>query len=86
MAGIGNIYADESLYSAGISPFRAAQTIKKNELIKLKKSIITVLKKSIGSGGRHLVTLETWRERVEILVYRLMFIGELVKNVINVET
>jgi len=51
VAGIGNIYADESLYSAGISPFRQAQTIKKNELIKLKESIVTVLKKSIGSGG-----------------------------------
>ncbi len=51
VAGIGNIYADESLYSAGISPFREARTIKKNELIKLKESILTVLKKSIGSGG-----------------------------------
>jgi len=51
VAGIGNIYADESLYSAGISPIREAQTIKKNELIKLKESIVTVLKKSIGSGG-----------------------------------
>jgi formamidopyrimidine-DNA glycosylase len=51
VAGIGNIYADESLYSAGILPFREAQTIKKNELIKLKESIVTVLKKSIGSGG-----------------------------------
>ena len=51
VAGIGNIYADESLYSAGISPFREARTIKENELIKLKESIVTVLKKSIGSGG-----------------------------------
>ncbi len=51
VAGIGNIYADESLYSAGISPFREARTIKKNELVKLKESIVNVLKKSIGSGG-----------------------------------
>ena len=51
VAGIGNIYADESLYSAGISPFREAKTIKKNELIRLKASIVEVLKKSIGSGG-----------------------------------
>ena len=51
VAGIGNIYADESLYSANISPFREAKTIKKFELIKLKASIIEVLKKSIGSGG-----------------------------------
>ena len=51
VAGIGNIYADESLYLAGISPFREARTITKTELIKLKESIVTVLKKSIGSGG-----------------------------------
>ncbi len=51
VAGIGNIYADESLYSAGILPFREAKTIKNNELIKLKESIVDVLKKSIGSGG-----------------------------------
>jgi len=51
VAGIGNIYADESLYSAGISPFREAQTIKKNELKKLIESIVTILKQSIGSGG-----------------------------------
>ena len=51
VAGIGNIYADESLYSAGISPFREAKTIRKDELIRLRASIIEVLKKSIGSGG-----------------------------------
>ncbi len=51
VAGIGNIYADESLYSAGISPFREAKTLKENELINLKESIVNVLKKSIGSGG-----------------------------------
>ena len=51
VAGIGNIYADESLYSAGISPFREAKTIKKNELIKLRECIVDVLKKSIGAGG-----------------------------------
>ena len=51
IAGIGNIYADESLYSAGISPFREARTIKENELKKLKKAIVEVLKKSIGAGG-----------------------------------
>ena len=51
IAGIGNIYADESLFKAGISPFRKAKTIKKRELIKLRISIIDVLEKSIGSGG-----------------------------------
>ena len=51
IAGIGNIYADESLYEAGILPFREAKTINNDELIRLKESIIKVLEKSIGSGG-----------------------------------
>ena len=51
VAGIGNIYADESLYLAGISPFREAKTIKKNELKRLIIAIVDVLKKSIGAGG-----------------------------------
>ena len=51
IAGIGNIYADESLFEAGISPFRKAKTLKKRELIKLRISIMDVLEKSIGSGG-----------------------------------
>ena len=51
IAGIGNIYADESLYEARISPFREAKTIQKYELVKLRDSIIKVLKISIGSGG-----------------------------------
>ncbi len=51
VAGIGNIYADESLYSAGISPFREARTIKRNELKKLRIAIVEVLKTSIGAGG-----------------------------------
>jgi len=51
IAGIGNIYADESLFEAGISPFRSAETIKKKELTKLRAAIISVLRKSIGSGG-----------------------------------
>ena len=51
IAGIGNIYADESLYEAGISPFREARSIKKIEIIKLRNAIIQVLTESIGSGG-----------------------------------
>ena len=51
VAGIGNIYADESLYSAGILPFREAKTIKKNEIKKLIGAIVDVLTKSIGAGG-----------------------------------
>ncbi len=51
IAGLGNIYADESLFEAKISPFREAKTINKKEIIRLRKSILEILEKSIGSGG-----------------------------------
>ena len=51
IAGIGNIYADESLYEAGICPFRKANSIKHKEVIKLRGAIINVLRDSIGFGG-----------------------------------
>jgi len=51
IAGIGNIYADESLFEAGISPFRRANSINSKELIRLRNSIINVLRESIGFGG-----------------------------------
>ena len=53
VAGIGNIYADESLYAAGISPFREARTIKKNELKKLKIAIIDILKKYLDQDEKY---------------------------------
>jgi len=47
MRGIGNSYADEILYHAGISPFSIAKAIPGNQLKKLFKSLRHVLKKAI---------------------------------------
>lgn len=51
VAGIGNIYADECLFLAGIKPNRAAATLSKEEVSALHDKIIAVLKDSILSGG-----------------------------------
>lgn len=51
IAGIGNIYADESAYLAGILPMRKVKTLKKKELTDLHKNIIAVLKLSIQKKG-----------------------------------
>lgn len=51
IAGIGNIYADESLYQAGINPLRPAGTVKKAELEKLAGEIQKVLKRAIKNRG-----------------------------------
>lgn len=51
LAGVGNIYADESLFAAGIHPASLVGAIPKSKLILLHKEIIDVLKLSIEKGG-----------------------------------
>lgn len=51
VAGLGNIYACESLFLAGISPYRIANTIKRNRSKKLALSIKKVLNQAIDLGG-----------------------------------
>ncbi len=54
VAGIGNIYADESLFMAGIRPERPADEISDDELAELHRSIIAALEKGISMGGTSL--------------------------------
>jgi formamidopyrimidine-DNA glycosylase len=51
VVGVGNIYASEALFRAGISPRRAARRITKAEAAKLARSIKAVLKHAIKIGG-----------------------------------
>jgi formamidopyrimidine-DNA glycosylase len=51
MAGVGNIYADESLFRAGIRPRRAAGRLTKAELGRLRIALKEVLEAAIRLGG-----------------------------------
>jgi formamidopyrimidine-DNA glycosylase len=51
LRGVGNIYADESLFRAGIRPRRRVSTITRDQLAKLLSSIKEVLKEAIALGG-----------------------------------
>jgi formamidopyrimidine-DNA glycosylase len=51
LRGVGNIYADESLFRAGIRPRRRASTITRDQLTKLMTSVKEVLKEAIALGG-----------------------------------
>lgn len=51
IAGIGNIYANDSLYLAQIHPRRPASSLSKQEIKNLFMAIETVLKKGIETGG-----------------------------------
>ncbi|MDX5151241.1 MAG: bifunctional DNA-formamidopyrimidine glycosylase/DNA-(apurinic or apyrimidinic site) lyase [Acidiferrobacterales bacterium] len=51
VAGIGNIYANEALYLAGIDPRRAAGRISRPRIERLVSAIVEVLKSAIRAGG-----------------------------------
>ena len=51
LRGVGNIYADESLFRAGIRPRRRASTITRPQLAKLYESVREVLREAIELGG-----------------------------------
>lgn len=51
VAGLGNIYSDESLFRAGIRPLRRADKIAHDRLRRLHRSLCEVLKEAIRWGG-----------------------------------
>ncbi len=62
VSGIGNAYADEVLFAAGLSPFRRRKSLTEQELARLHESIstvllaaITVLRERMGEETHHKV-------------------------------
>jgi len=51
LRGVGNIYADESLFRAGIRPRRRAASLSREDLRRLFSSVQEVLREAIALGG-----------------------------------
>lgn len=51
LSGVGNIYADESLFRAGIRPRRRAASLTRDELRRLHAALQDVLREAIALGG-----------------------------------
>lgn len=51
LAGIGNIYANDALFTAGIYPFTKANIILDNNIIKLYKAIKDIIREGIDKKG-----------------------------------
>ncbi len=56
ITGLGNIYADEALFSAKIHPARRSGTLTKDEAKRLLEGARNVMDKSISSGGSTMKT------------------------------
>lgn len=51
IAGLGNIYVDESLFRAGLHPQRRADTLQEAEIVRLHGAICSVLQQAIDHHG-----------------------------------
>lgn len=51
IGGLGNIYADEALFLAGIHPLRLAGSLTPKEVAALRKAVNTVIAGGIADGG-----------------------------------
>lgn len=51
LAGVGNIYADESLFAAGIAPRRRTNRLTASELERLRLALQRILRRAIRLGG-----------------------------------
>jgi len=51
ISGVGNIYKSESLFLAGISPYRIMESLTTNELEKLYNAVCKILQSAYQDGG-----------------------------------
>ncbi|HZD03794.1 MAG TPA: bifunctional DNA-formamidopyrimidine glycosylase/DNA-(apurinic or apyrimidinic site) lyase [Longimicrobiales bacterium] len=51
VAGVGNIYANEALYRAGVHPHRPARSVDAPEARRLHRALRAVLREAIRAGG-----------------------------------
>jgi len=51
LAGVGNMYADEALFAAGIHPLREAKSLSHEEVVRLHRALRQVLEAAIAGSG-----------------------------------
>jgi formamidopyrimidine-DNA glycosylase len=75
VAGVGNIYASEALFKAGINPARPAGGLSPAECERLAGAIKEVLEASIAEGGTTLQNFRVGEERPGYFSLRLQVYG-----------
>ena len=75
VAGVGNIYADESLFRAGIRPGTPGRALSRQRLAKLHRALVEVLLASIGECGSSIRDYRTARGDVGAFQNRFFAYG-----------
>ncbi len=66
VAGIGNIYANEALFEAGIDPSKRTDKLSLEEFARLHAAVLSVLERAVASAG---TTVREGRFQFELKVY-----------------
>jgi formamidopyrimidine-DNA glycosylase len=51
VAGVGNIYANEALWRAGVDPSRPARSLRRSEAGRVRDGVVSVLREAIAARG-----------------------------------
>lgn len=76
IAGLGNIYVDESLFEAGILPSRLTDSLQENEIKNLYQSIKKILKKAIKYRGTTFNNYKDAHGRTGSFIQKLKVYGQ----------
>ena len=73
LAGVGNLYADEALFAAGIHPLRGANRLSAEEVARLHCALRRVLEEAINSHGASISGGTWWRPDGQIGTAQVVF-------------
>lgn len=75
VAGVGNIYANESLYAAGVRPTRAAGRLSLEDCRRLVRAIRTILTRAVKAGGTTLRDFQNHEGEPGYFQFKLLVYG-----------
>lgn len=75
VVGLGNIYADEALFSAGIHPERPADSLKKDEWERLYAAIRGTLARAVEAGGSSIKSYVNGQGEMGMFQHSLLVYG-----------
>jgi len=75
IAGLGNIYVDETLFRAGIHPERTADSLKRAELRRLHEAIVSTLREAVEAGGSSIKSYVNGQGEMGMFQMRLLVYG-----------
>ncbi|TYP74150.1 DNA-formamidopyrimidine glycosylase [Paenibacillus methanolicus] len=75
VVGLGNIYVDEALFTAGIHPERTGDTLKPSEWQKLHVAVRSTLERAVDAGGSSIKSYVNGQGEMGMFQHQLLIYG-----------